>query len=229
MRNVHTESEFARRVVDPRAVSSVRTDSRLVALTFDDGPDPAFTPSVLRILADFGVTATFFCIGRNALEQPELIAEMIRLGHVVANHTLDHTWLDSLPVSGVEQGIAGGHRALEDLGISSGELFRPPKGWTSPAVAQVTKALGIRSVFWTDCLEHHLKAAPNDPTQQVVRDARPGSIILCHDGGHLDEPSPQDIDRSRTVAALPDLLEGLLAKKLRPVSLLELLAAGRAG
>lgn len=223
----HTESDFSRRLVDSRAVSSVRTDQRLVALTFDDGPDPAFTPDVLRILADFGVSATFFCIGRNVDEHPELARNIVRAGHVVAQHTFNHSWLDGAPTSTVERELLGGRKSLEDLGLASGGLFRPPRGWTSPTVARVTKTMGIRSVFWSECLEHHFASPPEEAAAQVVAASAPGSIVLCHDGGHLGGPNAQDIDRSQTVAALPALVEGLLARGLRPVALPELLAAGR--
>jgi peptidoglycan/xylan/chitin deacetylase (PgdA/CDA1 family) len=225
----HTESDFSRRLVDPRAVSSVRTDAKLVALTFDDGPDPAFTPGVLRILAEFGVSATFFCIGRNVDEHPELARDIVRAGHVIAQHTFNHCWLDGAPASEIERELAGGRRSLQDLDLASGGLFRPPRGWTSPTVASVTKAMGIRSVFWSDCLEHHLLSPPDDAAAQVVAASSPGSIVLCHDGGHLGGPNPQDVDRSQTVAALPALLDGLLTRGLRPVVLPELLAAGRQG
>jgi peptidoglycan/xylan/chitin deacetylase (PgdA/CDA1 family) len=222
-----TSSPFLRGLIDPRAVSTVRTNARLVAITFDDGPDPAFTPQVLSILADLKVTATFFCIGQNAARHPDLVADIARAGHTVANHTLDHPILDALSASDVEREIAGGHRVLGDLGVDADGLFRPPKGRTSLAVAQTTKALHARSIFWSDCLEHHFSTDQDDPARGVVRDARPGSIILCHDGGHLDGPNPQQIDRSRTVAALAGLVEGLLSKDLRPVTVPQLMAARR--
>jgi chitooligosaccharide deacetylase len=98
-------------------------------------------------------------------------------------------------------------------------LFRPPHGWTSGAVAGVMRREGLRSIFWSDCLEHHLSLGP--PSTAVAAMAarvRPGSILLCHDGGHLDGPHPQSFDRSTTVAALPHLLEAVLARNLRFVT-----------
>ena len=80
------------KAIDPRAVSSVPTSAPLVALTFDDGPDPAYTPRVLEILAQHQVRATFFMIGRSAARHPELVAAVLTAGHTIANHTQDHLW-----------------------------------------------------------------------------------------------------------------------------------------
>jgi chitooligosaccharide deacetylase len=209
--------------VDPRSISFVATQERVVALTFDDGPDPASTPEVLAVLEHFGVPATFFMIGRNVVEHPELVTEVIRRGHQVANHTQDHLWLDRQPLGVVQRQVHLGAQSLTLAGAPANRLFRPPHGWTSDAVAGVLRREGLRSIFWSDCLEHHLAlGAPAAAVAAVAGRARPGSILLCHDGGHLDGPHPQSFDRSATAAALPDLLEAVLAKHLRFVTVSEL-------
>jgi chitooligosaccharide deacetylase len=209
--------------VDPRSISRVPTRERVVALTFDDGPDPAFTPDVLDTLEDFGVRATFFMVGRNVQEHRALTTEVLRRGHQVANHTQDHLWLDRQPQRVVEGQIAFGAKTLELAGARRNRLFRPPHGWTSHVVADVTRRKGLRSIFWSDCLEHYLALEePSAAAAAVATRARPGSILLCHDGGHLDGPHPQAFDRSATVAALPHLLDDVLAKDLRFVTVGEL-------
>jgi len=224
----HDQSErtltaLARSRVDPTSISSVRGTGRVAALTFDDGPDPASTPAVLDVLDEFGVVATFFMIGRNVDEHPDLAAEVIRRGHQVANHTQDHLWLDMQPESVVRRQVQGGAESLARLGAPANRLFRPPHGWTSHTVARVAHAHGLRSVFWSECLEHYLPlGAPSFAATAVAARTGPGSILLCHDGGHLDGPHAQSFDRAHTVAALPSLLDAVLAKDLRFVTIGEL-------
>jgi peptidoglycan/xylan/chitin deacetylase (PgdA/CDA1 family) len=218
-----TSDPQSRLRVDPRSISFVATREPVVALTFDDGPDPASTPCVLDVLEHFGVPATFFMIGRNVVEHRELATEVVRRGHEVANHSQDHLWLDQQPRGVVQRQVDLGAQSLVRAGAPPNGLFRPPHGWTSGAVAGVLRREGSRSIFWSDCLEHHLAlGTPATAVAAMAARARPGSILLCHDGGHLDGPHPQKIDRSATVAALPHLLEAVLAKHLRFVTVSEL-------
>lgn len=218
-----TMSPLSRSRVDPRSISSVHTRGRVAALTFDDGPDPASTPAVLDVLEDFGVVATFFMIGRSATEHRDLATEVLRRGHQVANHTQDHLWLDAQPEAVVRRQIQMGAASLARVGAPANRLFRPPHGWTSRTVARVTHAQGLRSVFWSECLEHYLPlGTPASAAAAVAARTGPGSILLCHDGGHLDGPHPQSFDRSATVAALPLLLEAVLVRDLRLVTVRQL-------
>ncbi len=226
-RNSPTTSRASRHAVDRRAVSRVKTWRPVLALTFDDGPDPDFTPAVLDILGRHDARATFFVIGRNAAKHPDLIQRMLRDGHVVANHTQDHLWLNELDHEVVQNEVLGGMTTLGTVGAQGSSLFRPPRGWTSPTVVDVVKGVGLRSVFWSDCIEARLRHGVRPAAEALVGQAGPGSIILCHDGGSLDGPNPQHIDRSRTVEALPLMLEGLRREGLRSVALPELLRAGR--
>ena len=223
-----TTTPAARRAVDARAVSRVRTGLPLVALTFDDGPDPDYTPHVLDVLARFGARATFFAVGRNAAAHPGLIARALREGHVVANHTRDHLWLDQVSRTRVESEVRDGGADLARLGVPGHGLFRPPRGWTSPTVAEVTERAGLRSIFWSDCIEAHARQDVRTAAAGIVRRAHHGSIILAHDGGRIDGPNPQRIDRSRTVETLPHVLAGLARRGLRSVTLPQLLRAGEA-
>jgi chitooligosaccharide deacetylase len=199
--------------------------ARTVALTFDDGPDPAFTPAVLDVLAHFGATATFFVVGRNALAHPGLVARAVAEGHVVANHTHDHRWLDRLDAAEVADEVDRGAADLAAVGVAASGIFRPPRGLTSPAVAGLTRRRGLRSVFWSDCLEAH-HGSMSRSVGAVVDHAGPGSVVLAHDGGRIDGPNPQRLDRSRTVESLPGLLAGLERRRLRTVALPRLLQAG---
>lgn len=218
----HTRNPRSRERIDPRSLSSVRTREPVLSLTFDDGPDPDYTPAVLDILASFRVRATFFMIGRNVLAHPDLVREVVARGHQVANHTQDHRWLDEQPRSVVLGEVVQGARSLQRAGAPPNGLFRPPHGWTSRTVAEVTRRHGMRSIFWSDCVEKHTPLGAKVAAQITAAGARPGSILLTHDGGSLDGPHPQHEDRSASVAVLPHLLEAVLAKDLRFVTVSEL-------
>jgi len=218
----HTDDDAARLRVDPGALIDVQTDRPALSLTFDDGPDPAYTPTVLRALRSAGVTATFFLIGRNAARYPDLVLQMVEEGHEVANHTYDHLWLDSCDVESVRHQVVAGEAAVAAHAV--GRWFRPPRGWTSKAVVEVCREQRLDSAFWSVSFERHQAKGVAEAAGIVVAEARAGSVILCHDGGHLDGPNPQAVDRSRMVRALPSILDGVLAKGLRPVRLTDLVA-----
>lgn len=222
----HTSTADERALLDPRSFRRVWTTQPLVALTFDDGPDPEYTPHVLDLLATAGARATFFMVGRNATAHPDLVARARREGHVVANHTMDHLFLDALREAAVATEVDRGQDVLRRLGGPSNAWFRPPRGWTSATVATVTAARGLRSVFWTDCVEAHAHTRAAVAARALASAARPGSVLLAHDGGTITGPSPQRIDRSFTVEALPLLLQELGRRSLRPVTLTELVASG---
>lgn len=215
--------------VDPRAVVGVDTESPLVALTFDDGPDPDYTPAVLDILAHYDIKATFFMIGRNATAHPELVRRVLLAGHSIGNHTADHVWLRDLAEPAVRAQVAGAETALGRLAVGTSGMFRPPRGLTSPTVAAVTQELGLRSYFWNTCLEASIfrSETVEEAAHATAARTRPGTLVLCHDGGSLTGPNPQHIDRSRTVAALPTLIEAILARRLHPVTVPVLMASGR--
>jgi chitooligosaccharide deacetylase len=220
----HTGPPGTWALVDPAGVSSVPTRSRQVALTFDDGPDPAFTPAVLDILASFRVTATFFVIGRNASAHPELVRAVIDAGHTVANHSQDHLWLDGQADPVVRDQLSQCEGTLRAAGAAPSGLFRPPRGWTSPGIVTAARELSLRRVYWSDCLEAHLGAGPTGAAGIMAGRMRAGSILLCHDGGQLAGPNPQVIDRRGTVEALPVLIKRILREGWCPVALPTLLS-----
>src|SRR6478752_9545515 len=130
-----TDSPALRHDVDPRGVTTVRTPRPWVALTFDDGPDPRYTPDVLDLLREFGCRATFFAVGSNLEAHPDLAARIVADGHRLANHTHDHLWLDRIARATVIDQLVRGRRAVAAFDRGGTELVRPPRGWTSRAVA----------------------------------------------------------------------------------------------
>ncbi len=191
------------------------TDAPRIALTFDDGPDPRYTPAVLAILARYHVHATFFVEGRFVRAHPDLARRIVAQGHVLGNHTDTHPYLNRLDAPAVRAEINACDRTLQDtLGLHT-YLFRPPRGLWNAAIYGETARRGDHLVLWTVALEHHDAPASRAMTERALRLLNNGGILLMHDGGS----APRDT----TVAALPLLLDGLKARGYRCVTVPELL------
>lgn len=217
-----TRSGAARSAVDPTSVSWVVTRARAVALTFDDGPDPASTPQVLDLLAAHGARATFFVVGRSVDDHPDLTRRIVREGHLLANHTYDHAPLDELAEGDVRDQVRRGRAAIERFQRGP-RLLRPPRGYTDDVITRVAAEQGERQVFWSCCLES--TKAPDDRTRgRTLADAMSGGdIALLHDGGHTSGRWAQSYDRAGTVRGLASLLDAMDATGLHSLTVPELL------
>ena len=223
-----TRTGRARRMVQPDAVFGIRTMEPYVGLTFDDGPDPDFTPHVLDVLDRYDARATFFVVGVNALAWPDLLAEVQRRGHTIGNHTHDHVELQDLGVTAVAAELRGAARDLARVGVAPPTWFRPPKGYTSTNVARVARHERLRTAYWTHCVEanHPAGVSVAGAMHRMASTVSAGSIVLAHDGGRVMAPGGQRLDRSRTVEALPHLLERLRSDGWIPVDLPTLVRSG---
>ena len=194
----------------------------LVALTFDDGPDPAWTPQVLDLLKREHVPATFFVIGENAVNSPDLVRRIVAEGHEIGNHTYTHPnlGLESAAAAGIE--IASTERAIEALTGHSTRLFRAPfMGDAEPTTPDeiepilAAQRLGYISVgLHVDPLDWQEPDAATITARTIAGvtsndEYSGGQIVLLHDSGG---------DRSATVTALPGIIEGLRAKGYRFVA-----------
>jgi peptidoglycan/xylan/chitin deacetylase (PgdA/CDA1 family) len=178
-------------------------DRAAVALTFDDGPDPDWTPRVLDCLAQHGVRGTFFLIGERAERAPAVVRRAVGEGHEIGNHSWSHRspWLCSPRATGVEVGRA--HDVLTGLTGRPPRHFRPPWGMVNAALFGALRRHGERCVFWSIQPEGLRPAAAERQVRHVLRRAHPGAIVDLHDAeGTPGAPA-------RLLAALPDLIEGL--------------------
>ena len=186
---------------------------RAVALTFDDGPSPQYTPRILAVLTKLRVRATFFVIGYLAEANPDLVRRELRLGMTVGNHSYNHPEVPpfaQLPPRLLSDEIALGGQVLSRLGVQP-RLFRPPGGSTSPALVRAAATLGQRVVLWSvDPADWSPGSSAKEITKRVLSAVRPGSIVILHDGGG---------DRSATLAALPAIARGIRHRGLRLVAL----------
>ncbi|MET9177044.1 polysaccharide deacetylase family protein [Kitasatospora aureofaciens] len=174
---------------------------RVVALTIDDGPDPKYTPAVLDLLQQHGIRATFFLIGENAVEHPDLVREIADRGHHIANHTWTHPDLRHMSEGAVRDEL---ERTSDLLHRTTGRLptwFRAPGGDWSPVSLKVAADLGLRNMGWS--VDPRDWSRPGTPAiiDTILKEVRPGAIVLNHDGGG---------DRSQTVAALKTYLPALI-------------------
>jgi peptidoglycan-N-acetylglucosamine deacetylase len=184
-------------------VRNGRRDGNMVALTFDDGPHPRFTGEVLDVLARYDIRASFFCVGLNAASMEHQVSRMATLGHCVANHTWSHPYLPDLSAQELREQVG---RTREVITRAAGELpplMRPPYGSLTPSVLDNWVGYDERIVLWDCSPEDWARPGAEVIAGRVLAGAKPGSVILLHDGGG---------DRSQTVASLPAIIEGCLER-----------------
>ncbi len=202
-------------------VVGVDTKQPLVALTFDDGPDPVTTPRFLEVLERHGARATFFMVGQRALRHPDLVARVAAAGHAIAHHTLDHLSLPGIGRERLRAQVAGGYEAVKPYGV---RLFRPPWGHLDRAAWRVIRSEGHEIIAWTGHAFDWTPQASPMVTTHLQACLRPGAIILLHD-------APQRCDaadgsaRTGLLTALETVLRG--PTPWRFVTVPELLASGR--
>ncbi|MBI3928243.1 MAG: polysaccharide deacetylase family protein [Armatimonadetes bacterium] len=171
-----------------------------IALTFDDGPWPPYTEGILDVLRREGVPASFFVVGRQARRYPELIRRMKQEGHLVGNHTESHrNLLFSLPEVSRTQ-IEQGAKSIEEVLGEAPVWFRPPWGMRAPWTLRQVVNANQRTALWTICPRDWQRPGPDSIVHRILKTARPGNIVLLHDGNG---------DRSQTVQALPEVIRGL--------------------
>ncbi|WP_245912451.1 polysaccharide deacetylase family protein [Brunnivagina elsteri] len=195
----------------------VPNNEKVIALTFDDGPWKETTPKMLDILKQNGVKATFFWVGTALQENPEIGRQVVEDGHAIANHTFHH-WYKQMDAATAKSEI---ERTADLIYKTTGvktTLFRPPGGYLNNGLAGYAKSQNYAVVMWSQT------SADTDPKakyqvfiKNVLRDAKPGGIVLMHDGGG---------DRRRTVQALPLIIQGLKEKGYRFVTVPEILEMG---
>jgi peptidoglycan/xylan/chitin deacetylase (PgdA/CDA1 family) len=185
-----------------------------VALTFDDGPNGQYTDDILAALERNHVKATFFPIGENVANDPDKLRAIRDAGHAIGNHTWDHPQLTGLANDGVERELNSTSDAIEAATGERPTIFRAPYGDHNARVDDVARQNGLRDILWDVDTEDWSRPGSEAIRSAAVNDAHDGSIILMHDGGG---------NRAQTAAALDDIIAGLRAKGLEPVTVPELL------
>jgi peptidoglycan/xylan/chitin deacetylase (PgdA/CDA1 family) len=172
---------------------------RTVALTFDDGPNPAVTPRLLDLLDEHRARATFFLIGRFVRACPELAREVAARGHDVGNHTDTHPNLIWLSRARIAEELERCHDAIaHSTGSSATRWMRPPYGYRGPQLDAVVRGLGYRGVVMWSVIAYDWKLQPASRLIERLRRVRPGDILVLHDGNYRTLRG----ERQHVVAAL---------------------------
>ena len=170
-----------------------------IALTIDDGPDPAVTPQVLDLLDRYTVQATFFCVGEKAARYPDLCREIVRRGHTVENHSQHHSYYFALMgMSGFSRELQAAQDTLSAITGQPPLFFRAPAGIRSPLLDPVLARLGLRLVSWSARGFDTRIGDIARVNHSLLRGLRAGAILLVHDG-----------NAARSTAGTPVILEVL--------------------
>jgi len=197
-------------------------DGNRIALTFDDGPCAGYTEPILDILRERGVKATFFVCGRNVERSPELLRRIHADGHTIGNHGYSHPYPFFHSRRFFARQVDRTQEAIEKVTGKRAKFFRPPFGARWLGLQPVLEARGLRLVNWSDT-GYDWKLDREGIIRETLKTLGPGSIVLLHDGGRAY--SPDRVNRSATVQALPAILDGAAKAGLTFVTLEKLLVS----
>lgn len=200
---------------------------RLLALTYDDGPNTAWTPTLLELLAKHDVKATFFSIGKYAREQPALLREVAAAGHPIGSHTYTHVTMPLHTDETIRRELRQTREAIEDAGVEMAEvqgrrLMRPPYGRRRPGTVRVLWEEGYIPILWSVTLWDWSKGVT---TEKIMRKAnrqiKGGDVVLLHDGCDV----AMGWDRSHSIAATEQIISRWKSEGFEFVSIPELILA----
>jgi len=191
---------------------------KVIALTFDDGPNPATTPSILNTLQAADVTATFFVVGKNVRKYPELLRETQKQGHLIGNHSGKHTY-GMLPRLNrtILRDINDTNDAITAVIGQTPTFYRPPFGFRTPWGARLIHNAGYNIVTWDNITTDYWGLATDKLVRNILAQARPGGIIVMHDGAEGAARGTSHVPE-----ALPIILDTLKQQGYRFVLLDEL-------
>ena len=190
-----------------------------VALTFDDGPNPALTPYVLEMLAQHDARASFFCVGDRARQHPDLVRTVVAAGHSIENHSHEHPWwFAMLGPRALGRQIDRAQATLADIAGTPPTFFRAPMGFRSPLLDGALQQRGLRYASWTRRGFDTTNRSSQSVLGYLTRGLAAGDILLLHDGHSARSREGSPVIQ----AVLPQLLKVIRAAGLRAVSLPEL-------
>ncbi len=194
-----------------------------VALTIDDGPDPAVTPAVLDLLARHGARATFFCVGEQVARYPDLARRISREGHEIGNHTEHHRYTFSLfGPAAMRREIAAAQASIQAVCAVVPRFFRPPAGLRNPFLQPCLAPLNLQLASWTRRGYDTVNTDAARVLRRLTRNLSAGDVLLLHDGRAARTADGTPV----ILAVLPGLLAELAGRRLRCVRLSDGVPAG---
>ncbi len=170
---------------------SNKNDFMKIALTFDDGPHPRYTPQILEILDEYNIKATFFVIGLNAENYPEAIEKVIKSGHEIGNHTYSHPHVSCLNSQTLKDEVEKCESIIYGLTDYKTKLFRPPEGFIDADVKTVVRNLDYKVILWDLDTKDWAHRSPKSISKYIEDNIESGDIILMHDYIAYDSPTPE--------------------------------------
>jgi len=204
-------------------IRAVATERPALALTFDDGPHPEYTPALLRLLDKYRARATFFTVGELAVQHPDIVRAAAQAGHAIANHSWSHL---SFPLMTARERYEQLRRCEEALSPYGAKLFRPPYCHQSPGSRWHALRAGYDVVAFSVHAEDWLPRSAEWMSDRLVRQARPGAVIILHDNIHRSVLPGAEPDRKPMLRAL-DCALSQLQERFSFVTVPELLRQGR--
>lgn len=203
-------------------IYKIQTKEKLVALTFDDGPSPIWTPQILEILKSHNARATFFMIGKHVEKYPEIVKRVHTEGHDIGSHTYLHHVLVYYRNDELRLELDHTAELIKIITARQTQFFRPPKAWLFDREKNYIKRMGYQIILWTlnskDWVTFY-RAEKN--TKYLLRRIKPGYIILFHDSGNTF--SIEGGNRTNTVKTIARLIPALQTQGYRLVTVSELL------
>lgn len=194
-----------------------------VALTFDDGPSPEYTPLILDILKEKDVTATFFLVGSHVEKYPDIAKRIVKEGHEVGNHTYHHVNIPTLKYNDLHREILLTNKVIHQITGESPSYLRPPRGMYDARYRRLAHLLGQDIVLWTiSGQDWKSTVSARAIVSRIVNKSSGGEIILLHDSGALIRS--EGGNHKALVEALPQIIDGLREKGLEIVPLKILLS-----
>ncbi|MDD5156324.1 MAG: polysaccharide deacetylase family protein [Candidatus Omnitrophica bacterium] len=197
------------------------SSDKVVALTFDDGPSPVWTPKILDALKKADVKATFFMLGEHVEKYPQIAKRVAEEGHEIGNHTYDHHVLIYYKPEELLKEIKDAERVIQKATGKTTIYFRPPKAWLTAQEKKEIKELGYKIILWSINSKDWVTFDDKYIVKYIARNIQPGDIILFHDSGGVF--STEGGDRRETVSTIPRLAEKLRQMGYRFVTISELL------
>jgi peptidoglycan/xylan/chitin deacetylase (PgdA/CDA1 family) len=199
--------------------TGLKPGTKQLALTYDDGPNDPHTLRLLEVLAKHNVKATFFLIGRHIKQRPDIARELVKVGHVVGNHTFSHPNLIFASARQTRMQLQECEQTLTDAVGAHSRLFRPPFGGRRPSSLRIARASGLEPVMWNVTGWDWKRKPAEYVERRVSQQIRGGDVILLHDGGH----ETFGADRSQTVIATDRLIDRYKSKGYEFVTVPEMM------